>query len=90
MIVVTLGGAGAKWQNAGKTGHVPAYKVEVVDTVGGGDAFNAGLAVALAEGKDLAAAVQFANAVAALSVTRKGATASMPQRAEVEDFIKTQ
>jgi ribokinase len=87
MIVTTLGGDGAAWRTGGKEGRVPAYKVEVVDTVGGGDAFNAGLAVAIAEGKDLAAAVQFANAVAALSVTKKGAAASMPKREEVEAFI---
>jgi ribokinase len=88
MIVTTLGGDGAAWRRGGKEGRVPAYKVEVVDTVGGGDAFNAGLAVAIAEGKDLPDAVKFANAVAALSVTKKGAAASMPKREEVEAFIK--
>jgi ribokinase len=87
-IVTTLGGEGAHWREDGKEGRVPAYKVQVVDTVGGGDAFNAGLAVALGEGKSLPDAVQFANAVAALSVTRKGAASSMPKRDEVEAFIK--
>jgi ribokinase len=89
-IVTTLGGEGAVWREGEKTGKVPAYKVQVVDTVGAGDAFNAGLAVALAEGKNLPDAVQFANAVAALSVTRKGAASSMPRREEVEAFIKRQ
>lgn len=89
IIVTTLGGDGAAWNKGDKKGRVPAYKVEVVDTVGGGDAFNAGLAVAMAEGKELPDAVAFANAVAALAVTKKGAAASMPKRSEVDSFLKS-
>jgi ribokinase len=63
---------------------VPAVKA--VDTTAAGDAFNGALAMALAGGRDLDAAVQFANLAAALSVTRAGAQASMPTLAEVERF----
>ena len=56
----------------------------MVDTTGAGDAFNAGLAVALAEGKPLADAVRFANAAAALCVTKPGTARSTPYRADVE------
>ena len=87
IIVTTLGSKGARWQKNNETGVVSAFKVEAIDTVGGGDAFNAGLAVALAEGKSLADAVQFANAVAGLAVIKRGATAGMPQREDVDAFL---
>ena len=51
---------------------------------GAGDAFNGGLAVSLAEGRGLRAAVRFANAAAALSVAKPGAAGSAPYRAEVD------
>lgn len=85
--IVTLGAQGAQWVTAQATGRVPAFSVDVVDTVGAGDAFNGGLAVALAEGKALEDALRFASAVAGLSVTRRGAADSMPLRAEVEAFL---
>ncbi|NWF69751.1 MAG: ribokinase [Chloroflexi bacterium] len=88
-VVMTLGERGARWVNRTGSSIVPAYRVEAVDTVGAGDAFNAGLAVALAEGKTLPEAILFANAAAALCVTRHGAAASMPYRHEVETFITT-
>jgi ribokinase len=59
----------------------------VVDTTGAGDAFNGGLAVALAEGKGLDAALAFANATAALCVTKPGTSPSMPRRAEVDALL---
>ena len=61
-----------------------SYKVEAVDTTGAGDAFNGGLAVALAEGMALEEALRFANAAAALSVTKPGAAPSTPYRADVD------
>ncbi|HUH62380.1 MAG TPA: ribokinase [Terracidiphilus sp.] len=69
---------------------VPAFKVEPVDTVGAGDCFNGAFAVALMEGRDPWEAARFASAAAAISVTRRGAQASMPTRAEVEDFLARQ
>lgn len=82
--VVTLGAQGAQIVSADESATVPAFAVDVVDTTGAGDAFNAGLAVALAEGKPLADAVRFANAAAALCVTKPGTARSTPYRAEVE------
>ncbi len=86
-IIITLGAQGVHWLYGEQSGGMPAFSVNAVDTVGGGDAFNAGLAVALAEGRPLLVAVQFAQAVAALAVTRAGAAAAMPLRAEVERFL---
>lgn len=67
---------------------VPAFKVEAVDTVGAGDCFNGAFAVALLEGNDPWKAARFAAAAAAISVTRRGAQASMPTRAEVDEFLR--
>lgn len=85
--VVTLGAQGAQIVSPNQNICLEAFEVDAVDTTGAGDAFNAGLAVALAEGRDLRAAVRFANAAAALSVTKPGAARSAPHRAEVDAFI---
>jgi ribokinase len=87
-LVMTAGARGARWATQSDSGDVPTYKVQVVDTTGAGDAFNAGLAVALAEGKALTDAIAFANATAAMCVTRPGTAPSMPQRAEVEALME--
>jgi ribokinase len=71
----------------GKAAWVRAFRVEAVDTVGAGDCFNGAFAVAMMEGKDPWEAARFASAAAAISVTRRGAQASMPERAEVEEFL---
>jgi ribokinase len=89
-VVLTLGGRGALVLD-GHTADftlVPAREVAVVDTTAAGDAFVAGLAVALGEGKSLVEAAQFANAVGALAVTRQGAQPGMPTREEVEALLK--
>jgi len=62
--------------------------VTAVDSTAAGDVFNAGFAVALAEGKGLVDAAVFASAAAAISVTRPGAQSSVPSRNEVEAFLK--
>ena len=81
-VIVTLGGNGAVAQGV-ESVHVEAFRVDVVDTTGAGDAFNAGLAVAVAEGRPLREALRFAAAAAALACTRRGAQPSLPTRAEV-------
>lgn len=64
-----------------------AYLVEAVDATAAGDCFNGALAVALAEEKPLLEATRFAQAAAALSVTKRGAIPSLPTRAEVDQFL---
>ena len=66
---------------------VPAFSVDAVDTTAAGDAFNAGFAVGLMRGSTVARSAVFASAVAAISVTRPGAQASMPAFAEVQAFL---
>lgn len=85
-VIIKLGARGAYCASDSETFFVPAFPVKAVDTVAAGDAFNGGLAVALAEGRPLHEAIRWAAAVGALSVTREGAQPSMPTRAEVEAF----
>ncbi|TEU14504.1 MAG: ribokinase [Anaerolineales bacterium] len=87
-VILTLGARGAFLVSAEESVHVPGYKVEVVDTTAAGDAFVGGLAVALAQGQNLAEAARYANAAGALAVTRLGAQPSLPTRQEVEEFMK--
>lgn len=87
-VVVTLGARGA-YLLTGEAGRlIPAPPVTAIDTTAAGDCFNGALALALAESFALPEAVAFACKAAALSVTRMGAQASMPQRREVDDVRK--
>ena len=81
-VIVTLGKDGA-FADGVESAHVPAFSVQAIDTTAAGDAFNGGLAVALAEGHPLPDALAFASAAAALTCTRRGAQASLPTREEV-------
>lgn len=87
-IVLKRGSEGAYVAvSGGKAAWVKAFQVKAVDTVGAGDCFNGAFAVALLEGNDPWVAARFAGAAAAISVTRRGAQASMPSRDEVEKFL---
>ena len=87
-VVLKRGAEGAYVAMAGgEAGWVRAFHVEAVNTVGAGDCFNGAFAAALLEGNDPFAAARFASAAAAISVTRPGAQASMPTRAEVDAFL---
>ncbi|MGB4292879.1 MAG: ribokinase [Bacteroidales bacterium] len=83
-VIVTLGEGGAFVSSDSFTGLIPGIKVDAIDTTAAGDVFNGALAVALAEGKDLPEAVEFANKAASISVTRLGAQASAPFRHELD------
>jgi ribokinase len=86
-VVLKRGAEGALVAADGRMEWVRAFKVTAVDAVGAGDCFNGAFAVGLLEGKDAWAAARFASAAAAISVTRRGAQASMPTREEVEGFL---
>lgn len=83
-VVVTLGRQGALVCAADVVTHVPATQAHAVDTTGAGDAFCGGLADALSRGLEIEAAAAWAAKVAAIAVSRPGAQAAMPVRAEVE------
>jgi ribokinase len=86
-VIITLGARGAFVAAATGQQLIPGFKVKAVDTTAAGDTFNGALAVALAEGQPLAQAVRFANAAAALSVTKLGAQPSAPRRRDIAQFL---
>lgn len=81
-VAITMGAKGVYCGNCRKLYH--GKKVKAIDCVAAGDTFNGGFAVALAEGRSCKEAISFAQAAAAISVTRPGAQASVPFRTEVE------
>jgi ribokinase len=87
-VIVTMGEQGAYVSSQKYKGLVTGFNAgAAVDTVAAGDTFCGGLAVAIAEGESLQDAVRFANAAAALSVTKTGAQVSIPARTEVEFLL---
>lgn len=89
-LIVTMGENGAMILTGEQTEHIPGARVEVVDTTGAGDAFNAGLAVALAEGKTLLEAVKYANCAGAIACTKLGVIPALGHRAQVDElYAKT-
>ncbi|MEG8989747.1 ribokinase [Ignavibacteria bacterium 4148-Me] len=86
-VVVTLGEKGAFLYNGKIAKYFPPYAIKALDTTAAGDAFNAGLVYALSEGYPLDDAIKFANATAAVSVTKYGAQTSMPTKEEVLNLL---
>jgi sugar/nucleoside kinase (ribokinase family) len=82
-VVVTLGERGVLYLEKGEVRHLPAFPVRAVDTTGAGDIFHGAFAYGVLQGWALAEVVRFAAMTAALSVTRPGARASIPELAEV-------
>src|SRR5271166_1591807 len=88
-VVITLGAQGCLVATGASKLHVPAPRVEAIDTVGAGDAFNGALAVALAEDRSLEDAAAWASAAAALAVTQPGAQAALPFREAIDRLAAT-
>jgi ribokinase len=89
-VIITLGSKGCLViQREAEPQAIPAYRVQPVDTVGAGDAFNGGLAVALAEGRPLLEAARWANATAALSTLKVGAIDGLPRREAVAQLVQS-
>jgi ribokinase len=86
-IVVTMGKEGAAWYSRNEEFSVPAPRAKAIDTVGAGDCFTGAFAVAIAEGRDMAAAMDFACHAAAFSVQRRGAQPSFPKREDIEASV---
>ncbi len=89
-LVLTKGGDGVYYYSKRKVCHIPSlYMQNIMDTTGAGDTFLAAFAVALSEGKNSEEAISFANTCAGLKITKIGAQTGMPQRKEVNAYLKT-
>jgi len=88
VVIVTLGSKGAYVDSDNFTGTVPGNKVDTLDTTAAGDVFCGALATAVCKNNSLKDAVKFANAAAAIAVTRLGAQPSVPHQSEIEEFMK--
>ena len=83
-VILTVGERGAIWTSGAGSKAFPALKVDVIDSVGAGDAFNAGLAVGLSENRPLTEAIALAITTASLSTQKRETIESYPNRAEVD------
>lgn len=86
--VLKLGKRGAYIYNDGIGRLIPAFEVKAVDTTAAGDAFTAALTLEYLRTKDMESAVKYANAVGAITVSRRGASTSIPGAEEVAAFLK--
>ena len=87
-VIITLGVRGVYFNNGTTELTIPALRVRAVETTGAGDAFNGGLATAIAEGMPIDTALKFATCTSAISVTRYGSSESMPYRHEIIELLK--
>ena len=87
--VITLGERGAVLLEADAVTELSAYRVDAVDTTAAGDAFTGALGAALSQGRSLSEAVHRGMAAAALAVTVRGASPSLPTAAAVDEFLRT-
>ena len=88
VVIVTLGANGAYVNSDAFTGHIAGNKVETLDTTAAGDVFCGSLTTALSQNLSISEAIEFANAAAAIAVTRLGAQPSVPFKDEIEKFIQ--
>ncbi len=88
VVIVTLGAKGAYVDSDDFTGLIPGNKVETLDTTAAGDVFCGSLATALCSDSGMEDAIKFANAAAAIAVTRLGAQPSVPSKKEIDEFMQ--
>ena len=86
-LAVTNGPQDVLWLDGRTLRRSPVFAIQAVDTLGAGDVFHGAFTLALAEGRDIAAAMRFAAAAAGLKCTRLGGSAAAPQRIEVEALL---
>ncbi len=83
-LIITQGDQGVVFFDGQYKRHIASLSVDVVDTTGAGDTFNGALATCLVSGQPLLEAIEYANKVAAISITKYGAQGGMPTREDVE------
>lgn len=89
VVIIKLGGEGAYYAAGKESGYVESFQVEkVVDTVGAGDGFAAGVLTAYHEGLSWEECVRRGNAVGAIQVMSRGDNDGLPTRQELFDFME--
>ena len=86
-IVLTVGERGSFFKNSEKCVFQPAFKVKAVDTTAAGDTYTGYFVAGIMEGMPPEKAMEFAAKASAIAVTKPGASPSIPERAEVENFL---
>ena len=89
-LIITLGEYGAYYSDGEQSFTMPPFRVDAVDSTAAGDAFNGGLAVRLAAGDDITAAMRYASACGAITTTRRGSVPSLPDDSEVTELLNRQ
>jgi sulfofructose kinase len=87
LLAVTQGPRDVLWRDGAALRQSPVFAVEAIDTLGAGDVFHGAFTLALAEGRDVVAALRFAAAAAGLKCTRLGGSMAAPRRAEVDALL---
>ena len=88
-VIVKLGADGAYWSTGGEHGTVPAFPVKkIVDTVGAGDGFAAGVISAVAEGLSLSEAAARGTVIGSIQITHQGDNEGLPTKEELEAVIQ--
>jgi sulfofructose kinase len=88
-LAVTQGPQDVLWRDGATLRKSPVFAVQAIDTLGAGDVFHGAFTLALAEGREVTAALRFAAAAAGLKCTRLGGSMAAPHRAEVEALLAT-
>jgi ribokinase len=88
-VLLTLGAQGVAARSEGRTLHLPAHPVSVIDTTGAGDTFAGVFAAARCEGRELQDALSRAGVAAALGCSRPGAQRAQPTREEIDRQLST-
>ena len=86
-LAVSDGSGPIRYVARGAVRTMPVFKVDAVDTLAAGDVLHAGMALALAEGRDELTAMQFGSAAAAIKCSRFGGSMGAPKRAEVDALM---
>jgi sulfofructose kinase len=89
-LAVSDGPGAVRYIAEGEVRTMPVFKIDAIDTLAAGDVFHAGIALALAEGRDAISAMRFGAAAAGLKCTRFGGSMGAPTRDEVEAFLAKQ
>ncbi len=87
IVIMTLGAKGALYFDGTEPVFVPAFSSKAVDTTGAGDTFTGYCIYSLLEGKNPHEALRIGSAASAIEITRPGAAETIPDRAEVDEFL---